>query len=851
MSLKTNIATLLFFILSSCLHSQWDTAFYQHEDYRIDDVWIFDNDNFLIAGDFQGSGHIYSTDDGGESYYVYTFDNWIRRLFFINDSIGFAGGTDNYGIYKTYDKGRTWRLIESETFFMDIHYMYFFSEKIGFVEHKWTYDGGLTWNMGEFYIHDVLRVSDSVAYACYHWSDYGIAKTRDNGLTWDIIHDSLSVRDLIGVGGGHNIALLSDGAILHSYDLFQSFEDTTYVQGYTGNQVYIDFADSLNGIMATFSSSYTIPKMKIFVTQDGGYTWFYTDIIYGRIWEYDNSPVHCLHDQTFINTYNTLLKSQKGNIGPVDEIKPIKPRSSSGFVIPAQEARNIDLQSDSSGNIYVACTFQGQLEIGDTIINHPWKGSLLYAKLDRYFNIIWLHTFASADYFNLPFNLVVFPDGKSVIHLNLSGDYYLDSEGPISGGRGLFHHNVNGEIIDMIQIDGYFSDQCMEGDNISKVFLGGHYSGTLSIGNDSINSDKGNFLFIWDVEANCYTLVTIAEHYKLFFNYSNIKIGYDPGDHAIYYSANYKDSVLIDGQYYFAHHQGMHFNLWPSYYLLSITPEGLITDVDPNFCAIRSRLGGNFNDYFFLGNGESAILGIHDDSLFYDHLYYPPEPGDRSFYISVNNMGASSDVNYLGGKPWGIQAYQAISYKDYVIFNAHQNYKTQFGNEMIYNAGNIYREDNVFLFYDSEMNYVGNYQIVDQYYNTDLEVINDIIYLGGSSYDNAIEFENEVFYNNGESFYYITELDFQYLYMEEPAEAIINPLKIFPNPSHGRFMIEIPEGCKNGSLNVYSLNGQLLHSSDFSNEREIEVFLDESPGVYLIKLSSGKSIYTEKLIISR
>jgi len=105
--------------------------------------------------------------------------------------------------------------------------------------------------------------------------------------------------------------------------------------------------------------------------------------------------------------------------------------------------------------------------------------------------------------------------------------------------------------------------------------------------------------------------------------------------------------------------------------------------------------------------------------------------------------------------------------------------------------------------------------------------------------------------NNGDGFYYITELDFQYLSVDESSKTKVNPLRVFPNPTKGQFLIEIPEGCNEGAISVYSLQGQLLYFREFSNDKEMKLNLDVPPGAYLVKLSGNRSVYSNKLIITR
>lgn len=849
MSIKRIILVLGLLFSNLVIFAQWDTAFYQHSNYRIDDVWIFDNDNFLVAGDYNGSGHIYSTYDGGESYYVYTFDNWIRRLFFINDSVGYAGGTDNYGIYKTYDKGRTWEFIESETFFGDIHYMYFFSEDIGHVEFRWTFDGGKTWVDGLTWVFNVLRISDSVAYGCTTWPDDGIVKTEDMGVSWEFVKDSLRVFDLIYVDDDHYIAMEYGGNLLHSYDSFESFQDTSNIPGNSLGGLYIDFADSLNGFAATYQSS-GISKSRLYATQDGGYHWYQTDLLYGSLVGKD--PVICLEDQTFVTTYNTLFKSKEGTLGPQEELDPPKPVSQSSIMIPVSEflARDIDIKSDSLGNIYLACTFEGQVEIGDTVINHPYKGSLLFAKLDSDYNVLWMHTYGSTNYSSIPYDLEIFPGGNSVMHLQLYGEYYIDSEGPFSGGRFLTHYNKEGEVINQIQMEGWCDNLVLSSNEISKIFLSGYFGGShLSVGTDSITVDQGSFILVWDINNNDIILKTVAEHfYPLYISHQN-SLGYDKRNECLYLGCFYKDSVLIDGEYYFSPHQSAFFNRWPSYYILKLNENATILDIDPNYLSSRLDNGRPVVDHFYTHDGEYGFLGVMKDTIYFNEIYYPPFLGERSFYISIDENGEKSEIQFLGGEPGGYYARQAISFQDYTIFNARQSFKTQFGNDMTCNIASIYEDDVIFTFFNEDGNYDGYYQLIDHEYKALLHVTDDKLYLGGASDGPKVEFNNETLYNDGEAFYYITELELQYLRVDE-IDNMLNPLiRVYPNPSSGRLVVTVPDELDEGSLEIFNLEGQLIQSLEYFKEREIELTINAPPGIYIIKLTSKHNSASAKVVI--
>ena len=75
----------------------------------------------------------------------------------------------------------------------------------------------------------------------------------------------------------------------------------------------------------------------------------------------------------------------------------------------------------------------------------------------------------------------------------------------------------------------------------------------------------------------------------------------------------------------------------------------------------------------------------------------------------------------------------------------------------------------------------------------------------------------------------------------------LSGFRIFPNPSPGRFSIEMEEEKSNSGITIYSAQGKLVFASKKIPETEIR--LDLAPGIYHIKISgSGRPIF-HKLII--
>ena len=93
---------------------------------------------------------------------------------------------------------------------------------------------------------------------------------------------------------------------------------------------------------------------------------------------------------------------------------------------------------------------------------------------------------------------------------------------------------------------------------------------------------------------------------------------------------------------------------------------------------------------------------------------------------------------------------------------------------------------------------------------------------------------------------------------EDPAgvEQAISEVKVFPNPSDGRFKLTFEyTGNENVKAKVFDITGKQVKdiSEDLvTSEKSVTASVDlESPssGIYFIRIEGGKSILTKKIII--
>ncbi|WP_345368778.1 T9SS type A sorting domain-containing protein, partial [Algivirga pacifica] len=73
--------------------------------------------------------------------------------------------------------------------------------------------------------------------------------------------------------------------------------------------------------------------------------------------------------------------------------------------------------------------------------------------------------------------------------------------------------------------------------------------------------------------------------------------------------------------------------------------------------------------------------------------------------------------------------------------------------------------------------------------------------------------------------------------------------KVYPNPSNGDFMVEVPQRFSNAELQVYDANGRLAHTEKV-NGKENRLNLTGLPsGIYVLRVLSNNGSLTVKLII--
>ncbi len=79
-------------------------------------------------------------------------------------------------------------------------------------------------------------------------------------------------------------------------------------------------------------------------------------------------------------------------------------------------------------------------------------------------------------------------------------------------------------------------------------------------------------------------------------------------------------------------------------------------------------------------------------------------------------------------------------------------------------------------------------------------------------------------------------------------EKQVNVIAISPNPSYGIFKISLNE-VSEGKIEILDLYGFTVYESDFKNQTDFEMNLQDRPkGIYIVKVFSGEQVFTSKII---
>lgn len=78
------------------------------------------------------------------------------------------------------------------------------------------------------------------------------------------------------------------------------------------------------------------------------------------------------------------------------------------------------------------------------------------------------------------------------------------------------------------------------------------------------------------------------------------------------------------------------------------------------------------------------------------------------------------------------------------------------------------------------------------------------------------------------------------------SDANLSAVSIYPNPSNGQFNIDLK---KSSSVEIFDMTGKLIYQTNLAEGKNSLNLNGKAKGVYILKLSDGKSVTTEKLVI--
>lgn len=84
-------------------------------------------------------------------------------------------------------------------------------------------------------------------------------------------------------------------------------------------------------------------------------------------------------------------------------------------------------------------------------------------------------------------------------------------------------------------------------------------------------------------------------------------------------------------------------------------------------------------------------------------------------------------------------------------------------------------------------------------------------------------------------------------------DAIQKEMSMYPNPSDGRFQVELPEAMS-GTMEVRDMNGRIVRNKALDGDSQVTMNMDDvDDGIYMVhlKATNGETVAVEKLVLSR
>jgi photosystem II stability/assembly factor-like uncharacterized protein len=324
---------------------------YPADGFWFHSLYFFDVNNGIAGGSAYSPqvGTIFRTTDGGSSWVLQHIGFYPNALFFLNNSIGWCGGTDGSpNMLKTTDGGINWTPL-SNNLQGGILRIQFFNDMMGWINVSsssaynklyFTTDGGISWNLNVDAVNDFWFTDMNTG---WYFINDNIFHTTNAGADWSLQHSDSGKNLLSLYFYNQNLGWAAgyDGYILHTNNGGTPVELVSFSASVQDNNINLHWitASELNNygfevqrkiakhvennnweVIGFVEGNGTTTELIIYSFYDrnlseGKYTYRLRQIDYDGTFEYSveievfiNSPSAHILEQNYPNPFNPVTK---------------------------------------------------------------------------------------------------------------------------------------------------------------------------------------------------------------------------------------------------------------------------------------------------------------------------------------------------------------------------------------------------------------------------------------------------------------------------------------------------------------------------------------------------------------